>query len=415
MTVAILVPDVQTRALIAVVRSLGRAAYRVHAASADPRALGLKSSYASLAAIHPAYESPEFLPWLRSYITEHDIRMIIPSSGLLFAVRSVFDEFAPLLPVSRDPELIYRCFDKTEVVRAFQNGSESTMLMEHHPNSAIVNLSEPVHLGLLPDSDTGFFIKAESGRDPNVRPEDRSNDGFSFARTPKEALAALQGMSRTWRKALVQQACAGRQVCVSLLMDNGRALAISSVRDRHKLPHSKGTMSLRESCYLPEVEADAVRRLAHLGWRGCAMGEYRFDEATGSFNLIEINFRFWQYLHLDLWANVDFPRMLVEWFLEGRTDFDEARVVGVVCRDTWPGEVAQLVSEWRRPDLSPWGKVGALGRFMLRGLDPNIHRDLSFPRDRFLYWRNFFRYLQLEVRAFATKWRGSKKPGLSEP
>lgn len=405
MIAAILVPDVQTRALIAAVRSLGRAGYRVHAASAQPQALGLKSRYADQVALHPSYEAPEFLPWLRKYVADHHIRMIVPSSGLLFAIRPVFDEFASLLPVSRDPEVLYRCFDKTEIVKIFQGADETAALMEHHPNSAIIDLSEPVHSGLLPTSDNGFFIKAESSRDVNVRPEDHRGDGFAFTRTPEEAVAALQSMARGWRKALVQQACSGRQVCVSVLMDKGEALAVSAIRDSHPRPHSKGTMSLRESAHFPEVEADAIRRLAHLGWQGCAMGEYRFDEDTGSFNLIEINFRFWQYLHLDIWANMDYPRMQAEWFLEGRTDFSSERVVGVMCRDTWPGEVAQLVSEWRRDDLTIRGKIMATGRFFSRCLDPRIYGDLSFPGDRMLYWHNFRGYLRLEARALAAKLR----------
>lgn len=408
MTTAILVPDVQTRALIAVVRSLGRAGYRVHAASAQQQALGLKSRYADQATLHPPYDSPEFLPWLRKYIADHDIRMIVPSSGLLFAVRSAFDEFAPLLPVSNDPELLYRCFDKTAVVRSFQAAGEAAGLMNHHPNSAVIDLSDPMHTDLLPASSSGFFIKAESSRDASARPEDHRVDGFAFARTSEEAVSALQGMSRGWHKALVQQACSGRQVCVSVLMDSGKALAVSAVRDCHPLPHSKGTMSLRESCRLSEVEADAVRRLAHLGWQGCAMGEYRLDEHTGSFNLIEINFRFWQYLHLDLWANMDYPRMQAEWFLEGRTDFNSDPTVGIMCRDTWPGEVAQLVSEWRREDLTARGKIMATGRFFTRCLDPGIRRDLFFPGDRMLYWHNFLGYVRLEARTLIAKLRPSR-------
>lgn len=405
MTAAILVPDVQTRALIAAVRSLGRAGYQVHAASAQPQALGLKSRYADRAVLHPAYEAPEFLPWLRRYIADHHIRMIVPSSGLLFAIRPAFDEFAPLLPVSRDPELLYRCFDKTEVVRVFQSAPDDAAMMNHHPNSAIIELSGEMYSGLLPESDTGFFIKAESSREVNARLEDSGGDGFAFTRTSEEAVTALQNMSRGWRKALVQQACSGRQVCVSVLMHKGRALAVSAVRDSHARPHSKGTMSLRESGHFPEIEADAVRRLAHLGWEGCAMGEYRLDENTGAFNLIEINFRFWQYLHLDIWANMDYPRMQAEWFLDGRTDFNSDQVAGIMCRDTWPGEVAQLVSEWRRDDLTAHGKVMAVGRFFSRGLNPRIHSDLSFPGDRMLYWHNFRDYLRLEARTLVAKVR----------
>src|SRR5690606_2672606 len=136
------------------------------------------------------------------------------------------------------------------------------------------------------------------------------------------------------------------------LMDQGRPLALSCVRDRHPLPHSKGTMSLRESCWLPDIVDDTVKRLVYLKWQGCAMGEYRYNPTTGAFHLIEINFRYWQYLHLDIFAGVDFPRLQAEWFLDGKQDFSYDRKLGVIARDTWPGEVAQLANEWKRRDLN---------------------------------------------------------------
>jgi len=158
-------------------------------------------------------------------------------------------------------------------------------------------------------------------------------------------------------------------------------------------------MSLRESCWIPDIAADTVRRLAHLGWQGCAMGEYRYDTQTGTFNLIEINFRFWQYLHLDLWAGVDYPRMQAEWFLDGRTTFSTTPRLGVICRDTWPGEVAQLVNELRREDLSWGGKAASAWRFLARFCDPRIHQDFWFPGDRLLYWRNLAGFLSDEFRS----------------
>lgn len=394
---AILVPDSQAKALIAVVRSLGRAGYQVHAVSAQSDALGLKSSYACYSAVHPPYDSDAFVTWLRNYIKEHDIRMITPTAGMLFAVRSHFDEFKPLLPVTHDADRLYRCFDKTEVVKLFQAAPPESGLMANHPRSAIIDLDNPLREALLPKSSTGFYVKAEARRTKDAVPEDRSPEGFAFTSTPEEALVALHTMAPHWKKALVQEACSGVQVCVSVLMDKGRALAVSSVQDCHPLPHSRGTMSLRQSASFPDIEADTIRRLAYLGWQGCAMGEYRLDTRTNEFNLIEINFRFWQYLHLDLWANMDYPLMQAEWFLNGTDQFHAQPKTGVICRDTWPGEVAQVLNELRRSDLTFAGKMGAVTRFLGRFLDPRIHSDLSFPGDRKLYWRGFLAYLRLEA------------------
>ena len=219
-----------------------------------------------------------------------------------------------------------------------------------------------------------------------------------FTKSSEEALAALRLMATDWEYALVQEACSGFQVGVSVFMDNGKALAVSCVRDCHPLPHSRGTMSLRESCWLPEVAEDTIKRLSYLKWQGCAMGEYRYDEQTQTFNLIEINFRYWQYLHLDLWAGMDYPLMQVQWFLDGKSNFENKPKLNVVCRDTWPGEVAQLVSEWRRAELSVYSKAKSFLMFFARGLNPNIHSDFWFPGDRALYIKNVFRYLGSEFK-----------------
>lgn len=403
MKASILVPDAHARAPIAAIRSLGRAGYDVHAISPRSDALGLKSSFANQARVHPLFGSPEFLDWIRAYVARHHIRMIVPSTGILFALRPVFTEFKPLLPIMEDIEALYRCFDKTAVVQDFMAADPALGLMNHHPRSAVIDLSRDFSAALLPPSHTGYYVKAEGPR--GRAPADLAHDinGFAVAKDTEAALWALGQMADSWEKALVQESCQGVQVGVSLLMSKGQALAVSSVRDCHPLPHSRGTMSLRESCRLPEVEADAIRRLAYLQWEGCAMAEYRFDESTGDFNLIEINFRYWQYLHLDLWADMDFPLMQAEWFLEGRTEFSNVPVEGVICRDSWPGEVAQITSELRRSDLAVMDKVAAIIMFFARFLNPRIHQDLSFPGDRMLYWRGFLSYLREEVRALPSK------------
>lgn len=395
---AILVPDAQTRASLAAIRSLGRAGYIVHAASADEHAIGLKSRFAKSAIVHPPYDDPAFPGWARDYVALHNIAMIVPSEGVLLALRPVFDAFRNLLPVTDDQTALYRGFSKTETVQAFMDADASLGLMDHHPASTLIDLSDGPATPDLPPSSTGYFVKAE-GEKPHTADGGEQVAGLGFAADSDEATALLTSMSAGWTAALVQEACSGVQVGVSVLMDRGNALAVSCVRDCHPVPHSNGTMSLRESCWLPEIADDTIRRLAHLKWQGCAMGEYRYEPETGEFNLIEINFRYWQYLHLDLWAGMDFPRYQAEWFLEGKQDFGATPRLGVKCRDTWPGEVAHLVNEMRRRDLSRGGKLAAVIGFAARFLSPSIHQDFNFPGDRAMYFRNLSQYIRSEFKS----------------
>lgn len=393
MKAAVLVPDSQARASIAAIRSLGRAGYEVHACASDVSALGLKSNFASQVVLHPPFDDSTFPDWLRDYVDRNGIRMIVPTSGLLRAVLPRFGEFKALLPVSDDAEVIETCLSKTRVVERYLSADPGLGMLQHHPVSIVVDLDGETALNDLADSAYGYYIKAESRRDTAADAAE-----FAYEREREQVPAVLERMAAGWRRALVQTGCEGFQVGVSVLMSGGRALAISCVRDVHPRPHSKGTMSLRESGWFPEIAADTVRRLAYLGWEGCAMGEYRYDPASGEFTLIEINFRYWQYLHLDLWAGMDYPRFQAEWFLDGRVDFDSTARPGVRCRDPWPGEVAHLVNELRQPRGGLLRKLVSVAAFFGRFLNPSIHQDFAFPGDRKLYLLNFLEYLRSEIK-----------------
>jgi hypothetical protein len=389
MKTTIFVPDAHAHACIAAIRSLGRAGYNVHAGSSSINALGLKSSFANQSVIYPPFYDPNFITWMKNYVAKYDIKMIVPSNGVLRALLPAFSDFKYLLPVTSEKEVLKTCFSKAEVVKKFMLSDPSLGLTTNHPSSSVIDLSSKVDSCLLPKSKLGFYIKAEQLR-PLGHPSSLS---FAYAENSLVALDILKKMSVDWETALIQEACTGIQVGISVLIDNGKALAVSCVRDCYPRPHSKGTMSLRESCWYPEIANDAIKRLSFLNWKGCAMGEYRFDEQKGIFNLIEINFRYWKYLHLDLWAGMDFPRMQAEWFLDGKTQFENEPRVGVICRDTWPGEVAHVVNELRNKETGIFAKIITIASFFGKFFNPRIHQDFLFPGDRMLYWVNFYEYL----------------------
>src|SRR3954452_5113760 len=81
-TYSILVPSAGSTAGIGVVRSLGAAGYYVHAAASDPRALGMRSRFATARVLHPPAFTDEFIPWLRDYVARHNVKMVMPGLGL---------------------------------------------------------------------------------------------------------------------------------------------------------------------------------------------------------------------------------------------------------------------------------------------------------------------------------------------
>ena len=118
----VLVTDAHTLGAIACIRSLGRAGYVVHACSERQNALGLFSRFASATVICPPYSDAHYLDWLRTYIRENQIRVILPSEGFLLAVRKDFSTIAPLLPFSSSEDVLYSAMSKSDQIAAFRTG-----------------------------------------------------------------------------------------------------------------------------------------------------------------------------------------------------------------------------------------------------------------------------------------------------
>lgn len=92
---AILVVECQALGMIAVIRSLGRAGYKVHCASNDPDALGFHSRYCSVSVCHAPYSSAEFMPWLDDYVRANHIAAIVPSESFLHAISADYEKYRP--------------------------------------------------------------------------------------------------------------------------------------------------------------------------------------------------------------------------------------------------------------------------------------------------------------------------------
>ena len=385
---AVLVPAAHSMGAIGVIRSLGRAGYRVHAAAVDPRALGLASRYASEAVVHPPLSSPEFPRWFDDYVERHRIGLIIPGGG--------FDLGAPfaagherLFPFTGGPAQTaiagskYRLFE-----RLIEAGGPAGA---HLPPSLLVDLAAP-----LPSEDAlaalgaPLFVKLDGA----LRRRDGAGDEVLRCAGPAAAREALGRLAEDYSHALVQGYVAGKGVGAFLLRWDGRTVARMMHRRLHEMPHTGGASSLRESWWDAAIMADAEAKLAAIDWQGVAMVEYRHDATTGDFRLMEMNLRFWGSLHLALHAGVDFPRLLADSFfgdppaglVEGRT--------GIVCRNTLPYELGYLVSLWRDREVPAARKAWSLVEAVLLTLDPRVRSDLLYPGDRGLFWKQLGRMVR---------------------
>ena len=132
------------------------------------------------------------------------------------------------------------------------------------------------------------------------------------------------------------------------------------------------------------------------------MMEYRWNEKTNEFYLMELNSRFWGSLHLPILCGVDFPVILAcafcgkfrGWPIE---EFSPPRQPSypenIYCRWTFPADVNYLMSLLKDSKVTAARKFKAILEFVYLTLNPRVHDDFWFKGDRFLYFVNLKKFI----------------------
>jgi hypothetical protein len=383
---AVLVAECQTLGMIAVIRSLGRAGYRVHAVSSQSDALGFHSRFATGNARHPPYDSGEFTLWLDLYLAEHEICAIVPSEGFLHAIAREYEKYEHLVPDAVPLEVWNRCASK--ISTQLQLAGDRMHCSHLPPGGIILDGHAMPDVEQLTRYPTPFYLKADAGQAV-------AHAGAVVIRC-EDAAQLLRETARLrphYRALLWQSHAPGKKVGVSLWRHNGAFLAENMTLGLHMAPHTGGMMSLRETFWHESILADAKEKMTCLEWQGVAMMEYKWDPETDEFWFVEINARYWGYLHLDLLSGKDFPRLQVDGFFgETATDLGPAHRK-VTCRNTVPGEIGYLVSLVKDRNVSWTRKLRETALFFGLFLHPTQRADLLFPNDRGLYWLALRRFM----------------------
>jgi hypothetical protein len=385
-----LVAEAHALGSIAVIRSLGQAGFRVHAASSVPDALGFHSAYADRWVLHKPYNSGgEFLDWFEQYVRENQIQAIIPSEGLLIALRPVYGNFAHLIPFGPSPEVIFRALSKYDLFCLLSASVETAC---HLPPTLLVHDTADLPcakaLEILPFP---VFIKADA-----VYSKNGSAGCTRRCDSLEETQREIEKLAGQFRKMIVQGYVPGQGVGAFFLPWKGEICAEFMHRRLHEVPHSGGVSSFRESWFDARIREDALLKLEKMGFEGVAMLEYRWNDITGDYHLIEVNSRFWGSLHLALFAGVDFPAMLVNCHL-GYKPEPVKQWKQVSSRYTFPREVEYVWSMWKDPAVKRLRKLKAVGEFFLLGARPGVRTDLMFPKDSGLYWKAVARTIKTRL------------------
>jgi len=106
----------------------------------------------------------------------------------------------------------------------------------------------------------------------------------------------------------------------SYLDRDGEPLGLFCGRKLRQTPPGVGTCRVGEAVWVDEVVDQGLRFLRELGHVGLSQVEFKRDPRDGSYRLMEINPRLWQWHGLAAACGVDFPRIAYEDLVGERPD-----------------------------------------------------------------------------------------------
>lgn len=379
--------DGNTRASLAITRSLGQRGLKVSVGEESERSLASRSRYCSRSFSYPSpyRDSAGFI----ERICEVASRETIP---VLF----------PVTDVTLSEVLKNRNRFATGIKIPFPTFEKYVFLSDkYHLFSVAERLGLPVPKTVFPRiSDCGT---------PVLKGGERSQFGFPVVVKPALSRVFRHGewIATSVRYAdndsalgrileadpfrsfpfILQERIEGPGVGIFLLMCEGEILARFAHRRIREKPPSGGVSVLCESIEPPpDALTTAMRLLNEVNWTGVAMVEFKQDRRDGVHKLIEVNARFWGSLQLSISSGVDFPYLLYRMALEDLPRGPDKYRIGL--RSRWElGDLDHLLIRMRRspevlslPEGAPsrleilWEEIADIFR-------PSVRNEVLRPGD----------------------------------
>jgi predicted ATP-grasp superfamily ATP-dependent carboligase len=372
---SVLVTDAARGSALAIIRSLGRAGYRVVAADASPRALGFRSRFAGARVVTPPpdRDPKAFVEAVLVAAREHGVDLVIPVTDAailpLSASRERFPR--PCRLVLPEPGALETAWDK---LRTVELGMKLGIPV---PRTCLVRSRAEA---LACASQIGWPLVMKPRRSAVLGEGGVEAFHVAFARDEEELALRMRGFEGRC-DVLLQAYSSGAGTGVELICRGGRPVAAFQHERLREVPLHGGASSFRRSVPLdPVLYAHSTRILAALEWTGLAMVEFKVG-ACGP-KLMEINGRPWGSLPLAIASGVDFPRLLAEIALDEGAPGEAAPLppyaLGVRSRNpdlevVWIGSVLRGT---RRYPFLPLPRRREALRAIAQLFDPRVHSDL---------------------------------------
>lgn len=384
----ILVTDGESRAALAITRSLGRAGHHVMVGERRRTSLAGSSRFCAGSIVYPdpAKDEARFVDELVAVTKAERIEALIPVTDITtLSVTAQRARFAPhtVIP-GASAKAAHEAADKATLMKTAMRLGVPT------PRTWFAESAESG----LAMTDLPFPIVIKSYRSRVRTAQGWQSTSVRYARDRNELERELLGRAAYEYPLLLQEKINGPGMGVFMCYDRGKPVAVFSHRRLREKPPTGGISVLSESIAVdPVVQEYGERLLGAIGWHGVAMVEFKRDTSDGQPKLMEINGRFWGSLQLAIDAGVDFPAILLATVSANPAPVGAGYRVGVRSRWLW-GDLDSLITrlragkeleaaDGRRPlqavldFLAFWGKDLHYENPRLSDLRPWIHETMQ--------------------------------------
>jgi protein-tyrosine-phosphatase/predicted ATP-grasp superfamily ATP-dependent carboligase/CelD/BcsL family acetyltransferase involved in cellulose biosynthesis len=322
----VLVLGDDTRSFLATVRSLGRQQIEVHAAPVNFLSPALKSRYITRIHFLPFWmdDGAEWLEAMEALLRAERFDLVIPcNETTLLPLQFYRERFGALTKLAiPDDRSIAALFDK------------------HNTRELAHSLGIRISPGrLVREGDTAEAVLAEFGAPVVVKPRQSYAMGEFQARGKVHVVADVDKLRELLTHihpddSLYEQYFPGRGLGVSLLASRGRVL---QAFEHHRVRESSGSAYYRVSAPLsPPLLQACTDIVAALDYTGVGMFEFKLNEDTGDWVLLEVNARPWGSMPLPLGLGIDFPYRWYRLLVDGEETPAVTYRIGVFGRNLVP-------------------------------------------------------------------------------
>jgi predicted ATP-grasp superfamily ATP-dependent carboligase len=308
----ILITDGDSRAALAVTRSLGRKKHTVYVSASKSKSLASLSRFCcrGFAAPDPLRNHKEYVEAILALIKKEKIDIVFPITEQSIYLLNPFRNSMPSSSILACPpqDVIYAVSDKYALFKLAESLGIAT------PKTLYLKDAEDLYTVLDQINCYPVVVKPAFSR------IDRGN-GFlmgsiRYASNQNELKQLYLSLPALQYPSLIQEKITGPGTGLFTLYDRNRHLSLFSHKRLKEKPPSGGVSVLSESVPLDNEMIEASHQLlSTVGYSGIAMVEFKRDERDNKAKLMEINGRFWGSLQLAIACGVDFPCLYLDYLL----------------------------------------------------------------------------------------------------